>query len=317
MFFYKNAIKHCFNHEPQSRLFWTLFKKSSFGSYEKVEVGNVSELKTVPEYIKVPSYAITGEVTDEPQHNSPPEIHTKGQIEMMQLSCKLAKFVLNSTKNQLKIGSTTDEIDCFVHDLIINNNAYPSPLNYNGFKKSVCTSVNNVLCHGVPDDRPLHDGDLVSVDVSVYLNGYHGDCCATYCVGEVDEPGRKLLKIAEECMYRGIGACGPGKSFTDIGKAIEKHAKQNHVHVVSSITGHGVGRYFHGPPVIFHTSLHKYPGIMKPGMIFTIEPVVCHGGEDIGILEDGWTIVSMDDSRGAQFEHTILITESGYDILTV
>lgn len=297
------------------RSFWTKFKPN-FGVYDIVDLGNVSERRTVPEYVTLPSYAKTGIVDDEPDQNSAPEIHTEGQIEMLRQSCKFAKFVLNSAISQLKVGITTDEIDSFVHDLIIDNNAYPSPLNYNGFKKSVCTSINNVVCHGVPDDRPIQDGDLISVDVSVYLNGFHGDCAATYCVGQVDSYGKKLMNIAEQCMYKGIEACGPGKSFLGIGKAIEIIALKSNHHVVPSITGHGIGTYFHGPPVIFHSTLLHYPGIMKPGMVFTVEPVITQGTNEIEILPDGWTVVTVDNSRGAQFEHTILITEYGYDILT-
>lgn len=298
------------------RSLWSKFKPN-FGVYDIVDLGNVSERRTVPEYVTLPSYAKTGIVDDEPDQYSAPDIHNEGQIEMLRQSCKLAKFVLNSAASQLKVGITTDEIDCFVHDLIIDNNAYPSPLNYNGFLKSVCTSVNNVVCHGVPDDRPLQDGDLISVDVSVYLNGFHGDCAATYCVGQVDGHGKRLMDVAEQCMYKGIKECGPGKSFPDIGRAIELFALKSNYHVVPSITGHGIGTYFHGPPVVFHSTLHNYSGIMKPGMVFTVEPVICQGTNEIEILPDGWTIVTADDSRGAQFEHTILITERGYDILTV
>lgn len=301
---------------PLSRSLWTLFK-NNFGVYETIaDVGNVTEIKKVPDYIWAPPYANSGIVNDEPDQETAPEIHSDDQIQMLRQSCKLAKLVLDSTKILAKPGTTTEEIDCYVHDLIISNNAYPSPLNYKGFKKSVCTSVNNVLCHGVPDDRPLMDGDLISVDVSVYLNGYHGDCCATYCVGQVDELGKNLISVAQQCLIQGIEACGPGRSFTDIGKAIETFCHQSGHNVVSSITGHGIGKYFHGPPAIYHTSLYCYPGIMKPGMIFTIEPVVCQGSEDIAMLDDGWTIVSNDNSRGAQFEHTILITNKGYDVLT-
>lgn len=281
-----------------------------------MDLGNVSEPKSVPEYVTVPSYARTGDVTDEPDHNGRPEIHDRGQIEMMRESCKFAKFVLDTAGSELKVGVTTDEIDCFAHDLIIGNNAYPSPLNYKGFRKSICTSINNVVCHGVPDDRPLLDGDLVTIDVSVYLNGFHGDCAATYAVGKVDDFGLKLMSIAEQCMYQGIKACGPGKFFTEIGEAIELHAKKNNHQVVPDITGHGIGTYFHGPPIIFHSPMQLYPGAMKPGMMFTVEPVICQGSTDIEMLEDGWTIVTVDNSRGAQFEHTILITKDGYDILT-
>ncbi|XP_060850577.1 methionine aminopeptidase 1D, mitochondrial [Rhopalosiphum padi] len=301
-----------------SKSLWTKkFQTNNFGVYDLVELGTVSDHRTVPEYVTLPSYAKTGAVVDEPDHNCPPEIQNRGQIEMLRQSCKLAKFVLDSAKDRLTVGATTDDVDRFVHDLIIDNNAYPSPLNYRWFRKSLCTSINNVVCHGVPDDRPLVDGDIVSVDVSVYLNGFHGDCAATYCVGGVDDCGRKLITVAEQCTYKGIEACGPGKSFADIGRAIELFAREHGYSVASSITGHGIGTYFHGPPTIFHSTMYSYPGVMKPGMVFTVEPVICQGNGDVEVLEDGWTIVTADDSRGAQFEHTILITDSGYDILTV
>lgn len=302
------------NAPPLSRSLWTKFK-TNFGVYETVFAGNVSEPNTVPEYVTMPSYAKTG-IVNEPDHYSDAEIQDRGQIEMIGHSCRFAKFVLDSTASLLTPGTTTDEIDSFVHDVIISNNAYPSPLNYKGFQKSVCTSINNVLCHGVPDDRPLVDGDLISVDVSVFMNGFHGDCAATYCVGNVDKMGKTLISVAEQCMYRGIEACGPGKHFSDIGKAIELYAVQNGHSVVSCITGHGIGTYFHGPPIIFHSSLHHYPGKMQPGMVFTVEPVICQGSSEIEMLDDGWSVVTADDSRGAQFEHTILITENGYNILT-
>jgi len=303
-----------FRDGPLSRSLWTKFK-TNFGVYETVYAGNVSEPNAVPGYVPKPSYAKTG-IVDEPDSYGPPEIQNRGQIEMIVHSCRFAKFVLDSAESLLTVGTTTDEVDLFVHDLIIGNNGYPSPLNYNGFRKSVCTSINNVLCHGVPDDRPLVDGDLITVDVSVYVNGFHGDCAATYCVGNVDELGRTLMNVARQCMDKGIQACGPGKPFADIGKAIEIHAIQNGHSVVPSITGHGISTYFHGPPIIFHSSLYHYPGTMEPGMVFTVEPVICQGSNDIEMLEDGWTVVTADDSRGAQFEHTILITEDGYSILT-
>ncbi|XP_050427781.1 methionine aminopeptidase 1D, mitochondrial isoform X2 [Adelges cooleyi] len=298
MILFKTAFQQKLLNSLCARYFWSK-SKQTYGVYDIVSLGIV---------------------TDEPESNDDcsPEIKTKGQIEMMRQSCKLAKFVLDSARSQIKTGITTDEIDEFVHDLIINNNAYPSPLNYKGFMKSVCTSINNILCHGVPDNRPLHDGDIISVDVSVYLNGFHGDCAATYCVGDVDEQGKKLVSIAEQCMYNGINVCKPGKSFSEISKAIELYAYNNEHRVIPCITGHGIGTFFHGPPTIFHTTQNTYPGLMEPGMIFTIEPVVIQGtSSDIAILDDGWSIATLDDSRGAQFEHTVLITENGCDILTV
>ncbi|XP_050532572.1 methionine aminopeptidase 1D, mitochondrial [Daktulosphaira vitifoliae] len=311
-----HTLRHYFYNNLCTRLFWWRTKQSH-GVYDIVSLGNISPPRIVPQYVTLPSYAETGEVFDEPDYNSPPEIKSGGQILMMRQSCKLAKFVLDSTRSLMKVGITTDEIDQFAHNLIIDNNAYPSPLNYKGFLKSICTSINNVVCHGIPDDRPLQNGDIISVDVSVYLNGFHGDCAATYCIGEVDKYGKKLLSIAEQCMYSGISVCEPGRSFSDIGKAIEMHAIKNDHRVVSCITGHGIGTYFHGPPTIFHTTLNKFSGVMKPGMIFTVEPVIVQGTENVEFLDDGWSIVTADDSRGAQFEHTILITDTGYEILTL
>nr|CAD7424215.1 unnamed protein product [Timema monikensis] len=177
-----------------------------------------------------------------------------------------------------QVGKTTDDIDKLVHKLALDNGAYPSPLHYKGFPKSVCTSVNNVACHGIPDDRPLEDGDIINIDVTVYLNGFHGDCSSTFLVGNVDEKGRKLVQVTEECLYRAIEHCKPGRFFNSLDNV--------------------------------------YPGRMLPGMTFTIEPVIAQGSENIVILEDGWTAVMEDTGRAAQFEHTVLITETGVEVLT-
>nr|CAD7457988.1 unnamed protein product [Timema tahoe] len=214
-----------------------------------------------------------------------------------------------------QVGKTTDDIDKLVHKLAIDNEAYPSPLHYKGFPKSVCTSVNNVACHGIPDDRPLEDGDIINIDVTVYLNGFHGDCSSTFLVGNVDEKGRKLVQVTKECLYRAIEHCKPGRFFNSLGEEIENTARKFGLTVIPAFAGHGIGSYFHGPPDIYHC-YNSYPGRMLPGMTFTIEPVIAQGSENIVILEDGWTAVTEDTGRAAQFEHTVLITETGVEVLT-
>ncbi|KAL5279062.1 METAP1D family protein [Megaselia abdita] len=235
----------------------------------------------------------------------------------MRESCKLAASVLKSCEQLASEGITTDEIDRFVHNEAIKANAYPSPLRYAGFPKSVCTSVNNVACHGIPDDRKLMDGDVINIDITVFLNGYHGDCSKTYLVGNVDERGRHLVKSNEECLNKAIGLCGPGVPLNLIGGFCESFAKLCKLKVIPAFIGHGIGSYFHGPPEILHFK-NNYPGIMQQGMTFTIEPIFTTGeSEEIEIQEDGWTAMTVDGARTSQFEHTILITEDGYEILTL
>uniref|UniRef100_K1RFW3 Methionine aminopeptidase n=1 Tax=Magallana gigas TaxID=29159 RepID=K1RFW3_MAGGI len=199
------------------------------------------------------------------------------------------------------VGVTTDEIDEFVHQMCIDNGAYPSPLMYNHFPKSICTSVNNVACHGIPDLRPLEDGDIINVDITIYKNGVHGDVSKTYLIGAVDEKGRQLVEVTEKCLYAGIAQCRPGQKFLAIGTAIRDLAKANGFSVIPAFCGHGIGHEFHTPPDIVH-----------------IQPILSEGTDMIAILEDdGWTALSEDGSRSAQFEHTVLITSGGCEILTI
>lgn len=229
---------------------------------------------------------------------------------------KLARRMLNLAIQHAQVGSTTDEIDAVVHEAIISHGAYPSPLHYNGFPKSICTSVNNVVCHGIPDDRPLKDGDIVSIDITVYLNGHHGDCAETVPIGTVDEAGLRLIEAARKCRDVAIEACGPGRPFSNIGASISIVLNTLGYKVVPVFCGHGIGSYFHGPPDIFHFPNHS-PGKMETAMTFTIEPVISEGGDRVVILDDGWTAATVDHSRGAQFEHTILIGETDVEILTI
>ncbi len=209
-----------------------------------------------------------------------------------------------------------DEIDRLVYDMTTSRGAYPSPLNYRGFPKSVCTSVNNCVCHGIPDSRPLKNGDIINIDITVYINGVHGDCSETYAVGDgVDEAGLRLIDATRKCLDAGLRVCGPQTPFSEIGFSVLNRARSLGFDVVPAFTGHGIGPYFHGPPDIYHVP-NKYPGRMEPGMVFTVEPVITEGGMEIVILEDGWTANALDDSRSAQFEHTILITPGGIEVLT-
>ncbi|XP_064472251.1 methionine aminopeptidase 1D, mitochondrial-like [Ornithodoros turicata] len=274
--------------------------------------GIVSPMQYVPDNVPKPEYASSGIVLDVPkqmERKSPDEIlRTKD-------ACRLARNILDEVSRHVKVGITTDEIDKITHSLCIDKTAYPSPLNYRWFPKSVCTSVNNVACHGIPDDRPLKDGDIISIDISVFYNGYHGDCAETYAVGDVDRRGKNLITIARESLHAAISICGPGVKLCEIGKKISAVTADGGYSVVPSFCGHGIGTYFHGPPDIYHFD-NDLEGEMFEGLVFTIEPVISEGGPDIVILEDGWTAVTLDNSRAAQFEHAICITSNGADILT-
>lgn len=284
-------------------------------SYSVVRPGMVSPARSVPDHIVKPPYVDSGIVPPSPTE---PEIKTQVQIDATWNACKLARHVLDVVEKSIKVGMTTDEIDKIVHEECILNNAYPSPLMYRGFPKSVCTSVNNVHCHGIPDDRPLENGDIVNVDVSVYFHGYHGDVSETFMVGDVDDAGKNLLTIGKQSLMEGINVCKPGARFCDIGFAISEYANAQGYTVIPEITGHGIGSYFHGPPDIFHVP-HETPKTtrtMEPGMTFTIEPVICEGTDVFKKWSDNWTIASQDNSRSCQFEHTVLILNSGVEILT-
>ncbi|EDV98977.1 GH13612 [Drosophila grimshawi] len=284
------------------------------GQWDKITAtGNVSEERSVPEHIIKPPYYYKQMGAGNTMGR--PEIKTADQVNQMRSSGKLAAQILRQCGQMAKIGMTTDEIDEFAHERIVAHNAYPSPLRYAGFPKSVCTSINNVACHGIPDDRQLLDGDIINIDVTVYLNGYHGDCSETFLVGDVDERGQYLVNCTRDCLSRCIALCGPGVAFNEIGKCIQRFCKDHDLESVAAFIGHGIGSYFHGPPEIYHYD-NEVPGQMEPGMTFTIEPILSLGGGEIGILEDGWTALSLDNSRSAQFEHTILITDSGVEVLT-
>lgn len=278
------------------------------------ELGKVSPERHVPDHIQKPTYYF--EPIDRPDQDGPGEIKTSDQITGMRQACKLAANILKSTANILRVGITTDEIDEFVHKAAIEANAYPSPLRYLGYPKSVCTSVNNVACHGIPDDRQLVDGDIINVDITVYYQGFHGDCSKTFLVGAVDDRGKYLVESTEECLSNAIAICGPNVPLNLIGKTITNFAQQRGLNVLPQFIGHGIGSYFHGPPEVLPFD-NNLGGFMKSGMTFTVEPILTLGGIDIELWEDLWTATTVDGARSAQFEHTILITDDGYEILTL
>lgn len=275
-------------------------------------------VKGVPNHIQKPPYAFNGVVGPKPLEI---DIKTEEQVAVMRDTCRLARKILDSAGRHLKVGVTTDEINELVHQMCIDNGAYPSPLMYNHYPKSICTSVNNVACHGIPDLRPLEEGDIINVDITIYKNGMHGDVSKTYLIGAVDEKGRQLVEVTEKCLYAGIAQCRPGHKFLAIGTAIRDLAKANGFSVIPAFCGHGIGHEFHTPPEIIHIPLEGCESqhmTMKEGMTFTIEPILSEGTDMIAILEDdGWTAVSEDGSRSAQFEHTVLITSGGCEILTI
>ena len=229
-------------------------------------------------------------------------------IQHMRDACKAAAEALQQAGTLVRAGVTTDEIDHAVHAHCMRLHVYPSPLRYLGFPKSCCTSVNNVVCHGIPDDRALRDGDIVNIDVSVYhRNGFHGDCSQTFLVGSVDEKGRKLVQDTHDSLLRGIRVCGPKQRFSAIGSSIEAVANSRGYTVCDRFIGHGIGRHFHQGPQIFHTR-NTSRQTMDAGMIFTIEPILNQGSSDVDTWSDGWTAVTADGGRSAQWEHTILVT---------
>ncbi|KAG0449109.1 hypothetical protein HPP92_027519, partial [Vanilla planifolia] len=278
----------------------------------RLQPGKVSPPLSVPDHIPKPPY-VKSRLS--PAIARGPQIHDEQGMECMRASGRLAAQVLEYAGTLIKPGLTTDEIDKAVHQMIIDNGAYPSPLGYGGFPKSVCTSVNECICHGIPDSRQLKDGDIINIDVTVYLNGYHGDTSATFLCGDVNDEARKLVQVTRECLYKAISICAPGVEYSRIGKTINDHADKFKFGVVRQFVGHGVGRVFHADPVILHYRNNEHGRILF-GQTFTIEPMLTMGSTKPVIWSDNWTAVTEDGSLSAQFEHTILITENGAEILT-
>ncbi|KZE27306.1 methionine aminopeptidase type I [Crenobacter luteus] len=252
----------------------------------------------------------------------PVEIKTPEDIEKMRVAGRLASEVLDYITPFVKVGVTTEELDKLCHDYMVTvQGTIPAPLNYapdghNPYPKSVCTSVNHVICHGIPNDKPLKNGDIVNIDVTVIKDGYHGDTSRMFMVGEVSPHARRLAKVTYECMWKGIEKIRPGARLGDIGYACQQHAEANGYSVVQEFCGHGIGKRFHEEPQILH---YGRPGTgmeLKAGMIFTVEPMINQGKRHLRLLADGWTVVTKDRSLSAQWEHTVLVTDTGFEILT-
>ncbi|CAK8539747.1 unnamed protein product [Lathyrus sativus] len=314
LFTYKQRFNHVSMQLPRSLSGLTdfLFNRNIGEERKRLRPGIISPRRKVPEEITKPPY-VKSRVP--PGIASEPEVHDEKGIECMRASGRLAAQVLQYAGSLVKPGITTDEIDEAVHQMIVDNGAYPSPLGYGGFPKSVCTSVNECICHGIPDSRSLEDGDIINIDVTVYLNGYHGDTSTTFFCGDVEDEAKKLVQVTKECLDKAISICGPGVEFKKIGKTIHDHADKYGYGVVDQFVGHGVGRVFHADPVILHFR-NDEDGRMMLNQTFTIEPMLTMGSINPVMWKDNWTVVTEDGSLSAQFEHTILITPGGAEIMT-
>jgi methionyl aminopeptidase len=245
-------------------------------------------------------------------------IKNDADIAKMRIAGRLAAEVLEMIGPFVKAGTTTDELDKICHDYIVQQQqATPAPLNYLGYPKSICTSVNHQVCHGIPGPRKLKDGDIVNVDVTVLKDGYHGDTSKMFIIGKPSIMADRLIKTTQECMYLGIQQVKPGAYFGDIGAAIQQYAEAQRFSVVREYCGHGIGTIFHEPPNVLHYGLPNSGEKIVPGMIFTIEPMINAGKRFVKLLPDGWTVVTKDHSLSAQWEHTILVTATGYEVLTI
>ena len=250
-----------------------------------------------------------------PSHNI---IKTKEQIEKIKESAKINNAVLDLVAENIKAGMTTEEIDKLVHDFTISQGAIPAPLGYHDFPKSVCTSINDEICHGIPSpDRVLKDGDIINVDVSTIYNGYYSDASRMYMIGEVSDNAKKLVEVTKECLIKGIEAVKPWTRLGNVGYTIEQHAKANGYSVVREFGGHGIGLEFHETPFVSHVGKKGTGMLLVPGMVFTIEPMINMGKPDIFIdSDDGWTTLTEDGYPSAQWEYTVLVTETGVEVLT-
>jgi methionyl aminopeptidase len=242
----------------------------------------------------------------------------QNEIEIMRKSAKIASSTLEMIEDFVKPGITTNELDVICHDYIVKHGAIPAPLGYKGFPKSICTSINRVACHGIPDEKKLKDGDLLNIDVSLSLNGFYSDTCKMYFVGKPNIKAKRLSECAQKALYRSIKVVRPGVSIREVGRAIQACVDEYGYATVKDFCGHGVGRHLHQEPQVLHYD-DEYSDryVFEPGMTFTIEPIINAGKQDVKILADGWTVVTKDQSLSAQYEHTIIVTDNGFEILTL
>ena len=244
-------------------------------------------------------------------------IHEPGDFESMRNAGRLAAQTLDFILPHVVAGVTTEHLDRFCHEFILDHDAIPAPLGYKGFPKSICTSVNHVVCHGIPSEKRLENGDILNIDITVILDGWHGDTSRMFFVGEVPLKARRLVDVTFEAMMRGIGVVKPGATLGDIGSAIQNHAEAARCSVVRDFCGHGLGRVFHDTPNVLHYGEPGTRPVLREGMFFTIEPMINLGRADVKILADNWTAVTKDRSLSAQFEHSIGVTATGYEIFTL
>ena len=274
--------------------------------------GRISALRVVPANIERPEYV--GRPQPSPYFG--PEIKDAETIENMRIAGRLAAEALHEVGRNVAPGVTTDRLDVIGHEYLCDHGAYPSTLGYRGFPKSLCTSLNEVICHGIPDSTVISDGDIVNIDITAYIHGVHGDTNATFLAGDVDEESRLLVERTREATLRAIKAVAPGRTLNVVGRVIESYAKRFGYGVVRDFTGHGIGTAFHSGLIVPHYDDPTANLILETGMTFTIEPMLTLGTINYEIWEDGWTVVTQDRKRTAQFEHTILVTDTGSEILT-
>src|SRR3954468_19549056 len=260
-----------------------------------------------PEYVDKPA----------PKRDTGNGVRTPEVIEAMRIASRIAAQALEEGGKAVKPGATTDDIDKVVHEFLLDHHAYPSTLGYKRFPKSCCTSLNEVICHGIPDSTVIQDGDIVNIDVTAYIGGVHGDTNATFLAGAVSEEDRLLVERTREATMRAIKAVRPGRELNVVGRVIESYAKRFGYGVVRDFTGHGIGRSFHSGLVVLHYDEPNVHMILEPGMTFTIEPMITLGTIDYDMWDDGWTVVTKDRKKTAQFEHTVLVTADGSEILTL
>ena len=275
--------------------------------------GLVGPLRTVPAGIARPDYAATGIPSDRGAR----AVRTPDEISAMRIAGRVAAAALVEVGTHVRPGITTDELDRIGHEAMVDAGAYPSTLNYRGYPKSLCSSVNEIICHGIPDSRRLQDGDIVNIDVTAFIEGVHGDTSATFLVGDVAERSAALVATTRAAMHAGIDVVRPGARVYEIGRAIEAVALPEGYSVVREFIGHGIGAQFHTSLQIPHYHDPRHDTVLEPGMTFTIEPMINVGSAAVEMWDDDWTVVTRDLQRSAQFEHTVLVTDDGHELLTV
>ncbi len=278
----------------------------------QLQPGHVSPMRKVPAEIPRPEY-----VGKKFPRTGEPDVKTPEIIERMRVAGRIAAQALEEVGKNIAPGVTTDELDRIGHEFMLDHGAYPSTLGYRGYPKSLCTSLNEVICHGIPDDTVVRDGDIINIDITAFKDGVHGDTDATYLVGEVDEESRLLVERTREALARAIKAVRPGRRLNVIGRVIESYAKRFGYGVVRDFTGHGIGTTFHSGLIVPHYDDSGASTLIEPGMTFTIEPMLTLGTIEYDVWPDKWTVVTRDRKRTAQFEHTLLVTDDGAEILTL